>query len=173
MAITSLYTQMILLCFYSSFTFVYLCLGFRMVTSVSCQETNWLYCIFLYWQKIIFFFCWSLSNTENWRGHRGLGWCDPPGPLPPSFFLPLCYRVCGEASAGFRQRAFIFFSAPVLGQRWGVTVLEKLCAHVCSRLCKVPLQLNDGLRGLIEICAIEHAVEVWAAREEDMYFSLF
>lgn len=51
MANISLYTQILLLCFYSSFTFVYQSHVFIMVTSVPCQETDRLYCVLPDWQQ--------------------------------------------------------------------------------------------------------------------------
>lgn len=52
MANISLYTQIWLLCFYSSFTFVYQSCVFRMVISVPCQETDF----------IVFYLIGNISN---------------------------------------------------------------------------------------------------------------
>lgn len=157
MANISLYTQIWLLCFYSSFTFVYQSHVFRMVTSVPCQETNRLYCFTWLATKVIF--SWCLSKIENWSG-GGLG-CVVP--LASFLFFILCITVAVER----------------LLQLWGTNFwvfFLSFCSRTpvrCWKICvyvSVQFHLNNWLWYMIKICTVEHKVEVWAKRGAGFVF---
>lgn len=113
MANLSLCTQLCLLCFYSSFTFVYQSHVFRMVTSVPCQQTDFIV-FYLTGNKSNSFLVF-LSKIENWCW-GSLGCVIPLTPFLPFF----ASQFLSRGFCSFEAQTFgVFSSAPARGHHGG------------------------------------------------------